>query len=113
MSRPIKTLFKVKIFVNNEFVSYGEFVKEGEYFSLVSNYKVFDGHINEDLKNFDYIFSFNSYNVYVGKTFDEIVETINNYNEEGFWDEKTDSYVYPEFFLIEKKTKTKFDEIEL
>ena len=113
MNNSIETLYKVEIFIDNEFVSYGEFVKEGKFFSLVSNYKVFDGHSNKNLKNFKYIFSFANYDVYAGKTFNEIVEKINDYNEDGFYDESTDSYVYPEFFLIEKKTKTKFNEIEL
>ena len=79
MNNSIKTLYKVEIFVDDEFVSYGEFVKEGCLFSLVSNYSVFDGH----------------------------------YNEDGFYDERLDRYVYPEFFLIGKKAKTKFEEIEL
>ena len=113
MNNSIKTLYKVEIFVDDEFVSYGEFVKEGCLFSLVSNYSIFDGHYNENLKNFDYIFSFGGYERFVEKTFDEIIETINDYNEDGFYDESLDRYVYPEFFLIGKKAKTKFEEIEL
>jgi hypothetical protein len=109
----MKTLFKVKIYNDKKFIGYGEFVKEGCYFSLVSNIPIFDGHKNRYLKNYKYIWAFTGMGNIDGMSFDEIAKYLKTVSPRSFYDFEKNEYFFPEFVLSNSNNFDRFDEIKL